>query len=162
MPEMTNLMDALVSLQAALDAGTVQMRECDIHPDLKVLLDHPAGEIRLTYARIVAGIVQAITIFVPAEPVGHIPCFSLGYAVIESMRGRGLAKETVMKAMDEMLKGLKRNGIRKFYVEAIVATSNVASNRLARRLLSDSPSDGTDAISGDPIFQYLKLFKCGD
>src|SRR2546423_1189972 len=59
---MTNPMDALVSLQAALDAGTVLMRACDIHPDLKVLLDHPAGEPRFTYARVVAGIVQSIAL----------------------------------------------------------------------------------------------------
>src|SRR5437867_8162153 len=153
---MTNPMDALLSLQTALDADTVHMRACDIHPDLKVLLDHPAGEPRLTYATVAAGIVQSLAIFIPAEPVGDVPCFAVGCAVIESMRGRGLAKETLRKAMDEMLKGLKRNGILEFYVEAVVATSNVASNRLARTSLSECPSAGTDAISGKAVFQYLK------
>ena len=65
----------------------------------------------------------------------------------------------LMIAMDEMLKGLKRNGILEFYVEAVVATSNVASNRLARTSLSECPSAGTDAISGKAVFQYLKLLK---
>jgi hypothetical protein len=154
---MTNPLDALVLLQAALDAGTVRMRPCEIYPDLKVLLDHPNGELRLTYARIDGRIVQSIAVFVEAEPVHGVPCFSIGWAVIESMRGQGLATEIVQKAMAELLKGLKRNRIHKFYVEGIVATSNVASNRLAKRLLSDSPKAGTEAISGEPIFQYLKL-----
>jgi hypothetical protein len=156
---MTNPMDALVFLQAALDAGTVRMRACDIHPDLKVLLDHPAGDPRITYAKVVAGVVQSIAIFVVAEPVANVPCFALGCAVIESMRGQGWAKEIVRKAMDEMQKGLKRNGVLQFYVEGIVSTSNVASNRLAKRMLSDSPRAGTEGISREPIFQYLKLLK---
>ena len=107
--------------------------QCDIYPDLKVLLDYPTGDLRLTYAMVVAGAVQAIAIFVEAEPVGRVPCFALGCAVIESMRGRGLAKEIVMKAMEELQKGLKRNRIVQFYVEAVAATSNVAFIRLARR-----------------------------
>jgi hypothetical protein len=156
---MTNPMDALVSLQSALDEDRVTMRACDIHPDMKVLLDHPMGELRLTYASVAGGIVQSIAVFVTAEPVNGVPCFALGYAVIEAMRGRGLAKDIVVKAMAEMQKGLKRNGMREFYVEAVVGTSNIASNRLANRLLSDSPKLGTDATSGEPIFQYLKLLK---
>jgi hypothetical protein len=156
---MTDPMDALVYLQEALDAGTVQMRSSDIHPDLKVLVDHPLGELRLTYASIADGIVQSIALFLMVDPLDGVPCFALGWAVIESMRGRGLATETMVKAMEELQKGLKRNGIHKFYVEAIVARSNVASNRLASRLVSDSPTTGTDAISGVPIFKYLKLLK---
>ena len=60
------------------------------------------------------------------------------------MRGRGLAKETLRKAMDEMLKGLERNRILEFYVEAFVPTSDVAANRLARTLFSESPTARTD------------------
>src|SRR5205823_1242246 len=121
-------MDALVSLQTALDTETVYMQRCKTNSYLKVLLDHPNGEPRFTYARIVKGIVQSTVIFVPAEHVDGIPCLAIGYAVIESKRGRGLATKTVEKAMEDMLRGLQRNGIPKFYVEAIVATSNTASN----------------------------------
>jgi len=159
LPNMTDPMDALVFLQQALDAGTVQMRSCDIHPDLKVLLDYPLGELRLTYATIAGGIVQSIALFLMVDPLAGVPCFPLGWAVIESMRGRGVATETMVKAMEELRKGLKKKGIRKFYVEAIVATSNVASNRLARRLISDCPTTGTDAISSEPIFKYLRLLE---
>jgi hypothetical protein len=156
---MTNPMDALVLLQEALDEGLVRMRACEIHRDVQVLLDHPKGELRLTYAKVVAGVVQSIAIFVEAKPVQKVPCFGLGCAVIESVRGQGLATEIVMKAMDELQNGLKRNRIPQFYVEGVAAKSNAASNRLAKRLLSDSPRDGTDTISGEPVFAYLKLLK---
>lgn len=113
----------------------------------------------MTYARVVEGVVQSIAIFLSAKPVCNVPCFALGCAVIESMRGRGLATEIVTKGMDEMLNGLKRNRLLEFYVEGVVATSNVASNALARRLLSESPRAGKDTVSGKPAFIYLKLLK---
>jgi hypothetical protein len=156
---MTNMMDALVYLQAALDKGTVKMRACDIYPELKVLVDQPKGELRLTYASIAAGIVQSIAVFLQVKSVGRVACFHLGCAVIEPRRGRGLGTETVVQALDELRTGLKRNGIREFYLEAVAAKTNVASNRLARRLLSDATRDGTDTISGEPVFHYLKLIK---
>jgi hypothetical protein len=50
-PKKTNLMDALKYLQKALDAGTVRMQRCEIYPNLRVLVDEPNGDIRLTYAK---------------------------------------------------------------------------------------------------------------
>jgi hypothetical protein len=77
---MTNPMDALVSLQGALDAGTVRMRACEIHSDVKVLVDYPDGDPRITYAKVTAGLVQSIAIFVMAEPIQNVACFGLGCA----------------------------------------------------------------------------------
>jgi hypothetical protein len=150
-------MNALVGLQDALNEGTVAMRRCDGHPDLAVHLDHPLGNPRFTYAAIVRGKVQAIALLTPAEPIDGIPCFQVGYAVVESMRGHGLAKRTASHAIDELRNGLKRNGVNEFYVEAIVAQSNAASIAVARQLLSDDPATGTDEHSDEPIFQYAKL-----
>ncbi len=135
----------------------MQLRPCELHPELQVLVDHPNGVLRLTYAKVEKGRVQAVALFVPAEPVGGVPCFGVGYAVAEATRGRGVAAKTVQNAIDELRNGLKRNGQPRFYVEAIVARTNAASNRIAARLLSDTPSEGTDSVSGEPIYQYLKL-----
>jgi hypothetical protein len=35
----------------------------------------------------------------------------------------------------------------------------VQHRKISKFLLSDSPTAGIDAISGEPIFQYLKLLK---
>ena len=153
-------MDGLVALQAALDAGLVEMQRCGPYPELSMLVDYPEGDFRLTYAVIEQGRVQAITSFVRTESIAGLPCLSIGYAVAEPARGQGLATQTVAKAIDDLTIGLRRNtGGRPFYIEAIIGQSNLASNRIATRLLSESPKSGTDQISGEPIYQYQKLIE---
>src|SRR5438270_6532148 len=132
-------MDALVYLQEALDANTVRMQRCEIYPGLRVLVDKPNGDLRLTYANVIAGTVQSIAVFVLTKSVGGVSRFSLGFAVNETKRGRGLGKEIVVQAIDEMLRGLTRNGMSAFFVVAAVPESNIPANRIARKVLSDSP-----------------------
>jgi hypothetical protein len=159
MPAMSNPMDALVTLQPAIDNGEVILRPCKLHPDLWVLQDEPNGELRTTYAVLENGIVQAIAQFLPAEPIDGIPCLALGCAVLEAARRRGLATETVSKALAEMRNGLRRSGIRRFYVEAVVGVTNEPSKRLAARLLSPQPVACTDEFSGEPALQYVRLIR---
>lgn len=159
MPRITDPMDGLISLQRALGRGEIRMQPCELHPDLQVLLDRPNGEIRITYAVIDHGRVRATVVFAPAEPVEGVPCFGMGYAVAEKFRGSGIASRTVPKAIEEMRHRLKRNGIARFYLEAVVSRSNQPSNHLARRIISDTPVEGTDEHSGEPILQYLRLIE---
>ena len=156
MPEKTNLMDALNYLQEALDAGTVRMRRCEIYPDLQVLMDKPNGDLRLTYSKVVSGTVQSIAVLVLTESVGRVGRFSLGFAVHESIRGRGLGKEIVVQAIDELLRGMTRNGMPKFYVLAAVPESNIPANRLARSVLSDSPERSLPPHFDEPTLVYPK------
>jgi hypothetical protein len=157
MPAIANPMEGLISLQAALRTGNVKLERCELHPELQVLLDSPGGEMRLTYALAFHGRVRATTVFAPTQPVNGIPCFNVGWAVAEALRGKGLATSTVTKAIEELEYNMKKRGGSRFYIEAIVATSNEPSNRLARKLISTEPTEGTDEHSGEPILQYLKL-----
>ena len=157
MPGMTNPMDALIALQVAIDQKRIELEPCYIHRELRFIADEPGGRLRLTYASIRAGQVQSISSFVLVDPVEGIPCFQIGCAVVESKRRQGLGSEIVAKGIEELHSGFKRQGIPKLYVEAFVEVSNTASNRLARRVLSDPRSSGVDAFSGDPALQYLKL-----
>ena len=75
MPKKTNLMDALKYLQKALDAVTVRMQRCEIYPNLRVLVDEPNGDLRLTYAKVIAGTVQSMVVFVLTKSVGRVGCF---------------------------------------------------------------------------------------
>ena len=159
MPEMTAPMNALLKLQAAVDHGQVDLNPCEIYPDLRVIADQPGGSPRFTYANIEGGKVLSVSLFVLTEPIRGIPCFQVGYAVIGSMRQQGLASDIVGKGIQELRNGLKRNGAQKFYVEAVVAVSNTPSNRLAQRLLSDTPKQCADAYSGQPSMQYLRLIE---
>lgn len=144
-------------LQKALNRGEVRMDRCERHPDLQVHEDRPNGLRRITYAVVNHGRVRATIVFSPDGTEEEIPVFGIGYAVAEKFRGQGLASTTVRKAIEELRHLLGREFTGPFYVEAMVATSNDASNRLARRIISDSPVAVTDEVSGEPSFRYRQL-----
>jgi hypothetical protein len=150
-------MNALVQLQIALDNRLVTLHPCEIHNDICVIADRPNGVPRYTYAKINDGKVQSIALFALTEPIEGIPCFQMGWATLESMRGRGLATETTIKAVDELRNGLRRHGADRFYLEAIVSDSNQPSNKLAKKLLSNAPKNCIDVFSGEPAVQYLRM-----
>ena len=59
-----------------------------------------------------------------------------GYAVVESMRRSGVGTDIVSKGIEEMRQRFRRQGAKTFYIEAAVVLENMASNRLAKSLLS--------------------------
>ncbi len=154
---MVDPMNALRSLQPAIDDGDVELKPCARFENLKVLLDYPNGEFRLTYVAMERGKAQAIVQFCQADAVQDLPCFSIGYAVQEDLRGKGLATTTVANAIEEFQYGFRRTPLKKFYVEAIVSRTNDPSNKIAKRFISGSPVAVTDEFSGEPAFQYLRL-----
>jgi RimJ/RimL family protein N-acetyltransferase len=150
-------MVGLKLLQKALTRGNVRMERCERHPDLQVHQDRPTGDLRITYAAITHGRVRATVVFSRSDTEEGIPAFGIGYAVAEKFRGRGLASTTVRKAIEELRHLPGQDFAGPFYIEAMVAASNDASNRLARRIISDAPVAVTDEVSGEPSFRYLQL-----
>ena len=159
MPEIANPMDALLSLQPAIDGGEVALQACAGHKDLWMLVDFPNGEPRTTYVVLEVGLAQCIVQFLPADPIDGVPCLSIGYATMEAARNRGLASATLSKAIRDMRAGLRRNGVRSFYVEAIVSTLNRPSQKVAERALGPAAKSATDHFSGEPVLQFVKLFE---
>jgi hypothetical protein len=158
MPAMTDTMAALTSLQQALDNRLVMFQRCKLHPDLQVHLDDPSpGVSRFTYANISKGKVLAIAMFVVAEPVEGVPCFQLGYAVLDSARKAGLGSAIVAKSIEEISHGFKATPLKKFYVEAVVGRDNLPSNKIAAKVLARRPTEITDVFSGESALQYLRL-----
>ena len=156
----TDPMDALRFLQVALDAREVALQSCELHPEIGVLLDHPNGVTRFTYASVAGGNVQAVALFAEADRMHGLPCFNVGIAVIEPLRGRGLASTVLEKAIAEMKNGFRRTPMKAFYLEAVVSISNEPSNRLASKAFSSTRESGTDAYAGEPIFQYVRKVEC--
>jgi hypothetical protein len=157
---MVDPMDALVKLQDAVDNGLVVLQAGDIHPDVGVWMDEPAGKTRFTYARVAGRKVEAIALFAHNGSIEGTPCFQIGYAVIESMRQRGIGSELAAKGIAEMRHGFGKHGAKRFYVEAVVGLENIASNMLAKRLLSDAPETIIDAFSGESALRYVKPVDC--
>ncbi len=153
---MTDPMDALNSLQTALNAGTVPLRPCDQHPNLRVLFDQPNNNPRFTYALLDGRVVQAIALFVLIEPYDGLPRFQVGYAVLERFRCRGIGSQVFQESISELTNGLSRTPIKSFYLEAIVAVGNNASNAMARKHISESPIVCKDELSNEDALQYFR------
>lgn len=156
MPELTNPYHALVSFQEALEAGEIELQPGELDANVYVHVDHPNGTPRLTYVRLHNGKVTSFVNLVPCDPVEGVPCFNIGYAVPRDFRNQGRARDLVQAAIAELSRGLARNGITTFYIEAIVGKDNVPSQHVAESTLSPDGIPGTDSLSGVSIYQYLR------
>ncbi|WP_351123587.1 hypothetical protein [Shewanella sp. T24-MNA-CIBAN-0130] len=72
-------------------------------------------------------------------------------------RRQNLATEIVQKSIDEVKAEFQRKGISSFYVEAVVGIDNLASQKLANKLLSDKFEEITDDVSGENAYHYFCL-----
>lgn len=146
-------MDALVSLQREVHRR-VPTQHCDLSPVVRVILDRPNGVLSYTYARIEHARVKALSLFVRHEPIDDAPCFNLGYAVPEAYPNRGWASEIVEQGIQELHQGFGQHGVKSFYLEAVVGKNNLSFLRVASKVISKMPIEGTDLASGEPVFAY--------
>lgn len=157
MSNIVNPADALPSFQIALDRGELHLQQCEKDKDLFVCPDQTPNGIRLTYARIENGTATALAIYFNVDPLHGLPCFQVGWAVPEGYRQQGRATATVLASLAELEHGFSARGIiPSFYVEAVVGTDNIASQKVAAATLSDAPDKGDDKFSGEPVLHYVK------
>ncbi|MGE3433483.1 MAG: GNAT family N-acetyltransferase [Ramlibacter sp.] len=130
---------ALRSLQEAFSAGAIRLQPGALDPELFVHMDRPNGELRLTYVRLRGKKVTAMVQFIPCDPVEDEPCFNVGWAVPENLRGQGRSGEAFIAAVKEMRHGFASHGMDAFWIEGVVGEDNVASQRVAERVISGLP-----------------------
>lgn len=149
--------DGMVSFQQALLDGEIDVEPGSVDPTVAVYMDRPEGQMRLTYVRLSPSkTVEAMAIFTPVEPIEGLPTFQVGYAVPPEYRGKGFAKAIVEAGIAELRKGLGRNGMKTFWVEAVTSTDNFASQRVAKAVLSEFGKPTTDMHSGTAALQYAR------
>ncbi len=159
MSNMTNPLEGLLELQAGIESG-LQMIECPGDSGLSVVFDQPEGVIRMTYAMIEDGVVSGYTVFVKDQPIGGVDVFDIGYAIREEYRGKGLATRIVTSSIELLTDTMRFGGhFDSYYIEAIVGVGNLPSNKLARKIISDSPKQIVDEHSGEDAYQYLRLVR---
>jgi len=146
----------LRSFQASFERGEIQLRPGQLDKEIFVFLDHPNGEARLTYVRLSQGLVVALVQFIRAEPVEGEACFAVAWAVPPGHRGQGLAGKTFLAALAELRHGLAAHGALSFWVEGVVGAENLASQRVAERVISAPASKGVDRDARVPVVQYLR------
>lgn len=153
MPDLTSAME---SFQKALLGGAVSVQPGALDSKLFLHMDRPNGEPRLTYVRLKGKTVTAFVTFIQCEPVEGERCYNVGWAVPERFQKQGRAAEAFNAAANELRQGLARYGVSTFYVEAVVGTDNVASQRVAERVISPPVKTDMDCNAGVPIIQYLR------
>ncbi len=147
---------ALKSFQQAFSAGAIGLQHGALDPELFVHVDRPNGEMRLTYVRLQGKKVTAMVQFIPCDPVKGEPCFNVGWAVPEELRGQGRSGEAFIAALKEMRHGFASHGMAAFWVDGVVGADNVASQRVAERVISAPVTTDIDSTAGVPVVQYLR------
>lgn len=158
MPSMTDPMDALIDFRRTYARREIRVQPVDFHSDIFVHVDQPAGVPRYTYALVEGGEVTAVALLALTEPIEGAPAFQLGYAVIKWHRGCGRAQQIAMAAIDEICRGLRRNGIPTLYFEAVVDRKNLASLHIAEKVIGGPRTECLYHNSGVPAIQFQRLF----
>lgn len=148
---------ALNKTQAALDTGAVlDMSQID-HDFCIIVDDETSSGKRQTVVKIFENEIQALAIFGEEDPLNGIVCFSVGYAVKESYRRRGLAVEVVNKDVARLTENLRGSEVKRFYLEAMVDRTNLPSIKFAEKFFSVSGRSSEDSQSGTPSLHFAKL-----
>lgn len=158
---MTDPYVALVSFQQALDSRQIEVLSGQVHSELLVHFDAPVDQPRMSYAVVEDDLVKALVMFVEDQPIRGVKCYGVGYAVLKQFQRQGIATKVLRKSIDELRFGLSEH-MAEFYVEAVVGRDNVASQKVASRVLAPTGRPGTDRVSGQPILMYERLFRIAD
>lgn len=147
----------LLEMQRALNNGEFVVPSGLDEGYLPMYDEVPSGR-RYSYAKIVNNEVQVIAILGEEDPINGVECYSVGYAVSEKHRGRNLSIEAVSKGLDDLKRILSQTtSIKQFYLEALVATTNTPSLKIAEKLFSSPGIPMLDTESGTPSLFFHKL-----
>jgi RimJ/RimL family protein N-acetyltransferase len=157
-PSIANPIVVLQGLQQSLNDGMpVDPTDFDANSYLTFYDEQPSGS-RFSYAKVVNRQAQALSIFGVEERVGNIECFSVGYAVSEEHRGRGLSVEAINKGLAD-LKRKFGHKMESFYLEAMIDVTNAPSLKVAEKIFAVPGVKAIDDESGTPAFYFRKLIK---
>lgn len=136
MKDMSDPYLGLVSFIDAYKRRVITPRAGMIHKDLIFLFDTASdGVSRMTFAAIdTDNQVKGYAVYIWTDPYKGLPCLSVGYAVEKPFRNQGVGADILRKSISEMQMGLKQIAP-KFYIDAIVAKENVASIKVASKVL---------------------------
>lgn len=160
MTSMTDPMNALNQFQKAFEEGLIPVQTGRLDQTVLFAPDHVNGRARFNYMRAQGKTLIALVMFVQDGVENGDPVFSIGYAVADEYRGRGLAKSTLLAALAEFSSGLASANIPAIQVEAVISLNNLASQAIAAAVLDDTPSSITDSVSDEPALLYSRRVTC--
>lgn len=159
--QMADPFQGMISFQQCLQAGTLKVALVKPHKDLYSHFDVPApGVGRLTYVRL-DGSGKKVIAFLSCIRNGEVeglPCIAFGYAVPEDQRNQGFAKQLMRDVINDQVIKARGAGHPAVYIEAVIDTGNVPSQRVAESVLAVEREDIVDSASKRPAYRYTKRF----
>lgn len=140
------------------------LHKCPGRSNLVVTHDRPNEHDRFTYARVnqltspsdleLLGIaVFACT----ADEFGKVT-FSVGYAVKEQYRRNGIGSALLQESIEELAAGVRKQGYKGIVVDIAADIDNIASQRLANKVLSVPGVLAIDDQTGKPIIVFKRHY----
>lgn len=149
-------LEAFYDFQKALQMG---MEVIQLNEGYIFRYDEYSGRKRYSYAKRVNGEVQALATFGQEDPINGVDCYSVNYSVGKKHRRRGLAVEVVNTGIEELRKEFSRLKIKCFYVDAMIAETNINSIKVAKKLFPRPGIPKSDLFSGTPSLYFNKLIE---
>lgn len=159
--QMADPHQGMISFQQCLKAGILKLALVKPHRDLYSHFDMPSpGVNRLTYVRLDEDgkTLKAFLSCVMNGMVDDCPCVAIGYAVPESMRNRGLARQIMLDVINDQLIQMTHSGHSTLYIEAVIDITNIPSQHVAESVLAVSREEIVDSASKRPAYRYTKRF----
>lgn len=144
----------------AFDKKIIDLHQCGNSKDLYLHADQPEGTVRLTYAMFSDDkkTVTAMAIIHFTERYANgMSKWSIGWYVNPDYRSKGLGANITKLALDEFVKNMKPNLPSDFYIEASVDPENIASNKIAEKLIGNK--EVVKDENGIESYSYLKEYK---
>lgn len=160
MSSMTDPMNALDQFQTAFEMGLIPVQAGRLDQSIWFAHDSVNGKARFSYMRARGKTLTVLVMFVQNGVEDGNPIFSIGYAVADEYRGRGLAKSTFLAALRELSTGLASANVPAIQVEAVISPSNFASQAVAMAVFHHKPSSITDSESGEPALLFSQKVTC--
>jgi len=153
---MTDPTNALRLFQHAFEHGQIPVKRGCIDSTLMSAYDEPNGLARFNYMRAEGRTLSTLVMFAYSGMIKGHPCFNIGYAVAEAFQGKGLAKSTLVAALNEVANGLTGASVPMIHVEAVIAPENFVSQRVATVIFDSAPVTIIDSVSGLPALHYSR------
>lgn len=151
--------EAFNQFVAAFEKGLVEISPCSLFKDLHVHMDIPNGTPRFTYVMFdptntTKVIAQCVIVFAKNLLDGNKK-WQIGWCTDENYRDQGIGYDISNKALQEFSHNLKSK-LKGDYIEANVDANNIASFKIAEKLIGDEEVIEKD--NGEKVHSFLKQF----
>lgn len=154
-------LEGLNQIAYAVKNRSISLEPGRIFRDILVHADSPNGTPRISYvivspsdkSKVIARCVVLLD-----RSIGNAPVWQIDWAVANLERGKGLGRSIAEKSIEEFSSGMNGKLKDGYFIEAVVDSGNMPSNRIAESLIGGR-KDFKDPLTGKTVNNYIKRFQ---